>query len=60
MSYRLKNHSLLLAALLQLLPLVRTVFTHPIALSTFSVVLRWTLGATATLSAFDAVSAASA
>lgn len=59
MTFRLKQHSLLLAALLQLLPLVKQVFTHPAALSAFSIVMRWGLGTTAVVGTFDAASAAS-
>ena len=58
MSSRLKNHSLLLAALLQLLPLVKTVLTHPAAASTWAIVFRWTIGTTAAVGAFDSVSGA--
>jgi len=58
MSYRLKNCSLLLAALLQILPLVRTVFTHPAVTSTWAIVFRWAIGGTAAIGAFDSVSGA--
>ena len=58
MTYRLKNHSLLLAALLQLLPFVKTVLTHPAAASTWAIVFRWAVGSTAAVGAFDSVSGA--
>ncbi|MDR3457281.1 MAG: immunoglobulin domain-containing protein [Verrucomicrobiae bacterium] len=58
MSYRLKNHSLLLAALLQVLPMVRTVCTQPSAVSAFAIIFRWAIGGTAALGAFDSVSGA--
>jgi hypothetical protein len=58
MSYRLKNNSLLLAALLQLLPLVKTVCTHPAVASTWAIVFRWAVGSTAAIGAFDSVSGA--
>ena len=54
----LQRHAIILAALLQLLPLVRTVFTHPAVASTWAVVIRWAIGGTAALGAFDSVSGA--
>lgn len=51
--------ALLLAAALQLLPICRTVCTGPASSSTLAIIIRWTVGATATLGAFDAVSGGS-
>lgn len=50
---------LLLAALLQLLPLLRNIVTSPAASSSFAIILRWGIGAGAALGAYDARSAAS-
>ena len=50
---------LLLAAALQLLPLLRNIVTSPAASSSFAIILRWGIGAGAALGAFDACSAAS-
>jgi hypothetical protein len=47
---------LLLAAALQILPLLRNIITSPAANSSFAIILRWTLGSTAALGAVDAVS----
>jgi len=49
----------LLAAALQVLPLLRTVTIGPAAQSSFAIILRWGLGATAAVGAFDACSGAS-
>lgn len=49
---------LLLAAALQLLPLLRNIVTAPAASSSFAIVLRWTIGSSAALGAYDAYSAA--
>ena len=57
---RLRSQSIVLAALLQVLPICRTVVTSPTAASTFAIILRWVVGATAATEAFDAVSGASA
>jgi len=50
---------LLLAAGLQLLPLLRNIVTAPAATSSFAIILRWTIGSSAALGAFDSVSRAS-
>jgi hypothetical protein len=50
---------LLLAAGLQLLPLLRNIVTAPAATSSFAIILRWTIGSSAALGAFDACSGAS-
>ena len=50
---------LLLAAALQLLPLLRNIVTSPAASSSFAFILRWGVGSTAALGAFDACSGAS-
>ena len=49
---------LLLAAGLQLLPLLRNIVTAPAATSSFAIILRWTIGSSAALGAYDAYSAA--
>lgn len=58
MLFPLRNPAVVLAALLQVLPLARTLVTNPATASTFAIVLRWTLGTTAALGAFDSVSGA--
>lgn len=50
--------SLILAGLLQIVPLCRSVCTNPAVVSTFAIVVRWTVGFAA-YEAFDAVSSAS-
>ena len=50
---------LLLAAALQLLPLLRNIVTSPTAGSSFAIILRWGIGSAAVLGAYDARSAAS-
>lgn len=55
---RFRNPSILLAALLQVLPICRTAVTSPAAVPTFAIIMRWVLGATATVGAYDAVSGA--
>ena len=49
---------LLLAAALQLLPLLRNIVTSPAAGSSFAIILRWGIGSAAALGAVDAVSGA--
>lgn len=49
---------LLLAAALQLMPLLRNIITSPAAGSSFAIILRWGIGAGAALGAVDAVSGA--
>jgi hypothetical protein len=49
----------LLAALLQIMPLVRNLFINPATGSGFAFILRWGIGTGATLGAYDAFSAAS-
>lgn len=52
--------SVILAALLQVLPLTRVAIVNPATTtSAFAIILRWALGATATVGAFDSVSGAS-
>ena len=58
MSYRLQKPALLLAALLQLLPLVRNIVTNPAVANSFAFILRWGIGAGAVLGSVDAVSGA--
>jgi hypothetical protein len=50
---------LLLAAALQLMPLLRNLVTSPAAGSSFAFILRWGVGTAATVGAFDACSGAS-
>jgi plastocyanin len=49
---------LILAAALQLMPLLRNIVTSPAATSSFAIILRWTIGSAATLGVVDAVSGA--
>lgn len=56
---KMRLHAVLFAAVLQVLPLCRTISIAPAASSTFAIILRWTVGAAATLGAVDAVSGAS-
>jgi len=58
MTYRLHKSALLLAALLQLLPVVRTVCMSPAAGSAFAFILRWGIGTGVVLGSVDAVSGA--
>ena len=51
---------LLLAAALQLLPLLRNIVTIPTASSSFAIILRWGIGGAATVGAYDACSGATA
>jgi hypothetical protein len=53
------RHAIILAALLQVLPILRTVVTNPAAPSAFAIIMRWTVASTAALGAYDAFSAAS-
>ena len=50
---------LLLAAALQLLPLLRNIVTSPVAGSSFAFILRWGIGSAAVVGAYDARAAAS-
>jgi len=59
MKYFFQKHAIILAALLQVLPIVRNLVTSPAANSTFAIILRWTVGSTAAVGAFDSVSGAS-
>ena len=58
MKQNLRNHAVILAALLQVLPIIRNLVTSPAASSTFAFILRWGIGAGAALGAVDAVSGA--
>ncbi|HEV2695731.1 MAG TPA: immunoglobulin domain-containing protein [Verrucomicrobiae bacterium] len=58
MRTNIQRHAILLAALLQVLPVVRNFFTSPGATSAFAYILRWGVGTTAALGAFDSVSGA--
>jgi len=53
-----QRHAILLAALLQVLPVARALFVNPAAGAGFAFVLRWGISAAATLGAVDAVSGA--
>ena len=55
----IRTPSLVLAALLQIFPLCRDAVISPAANSAFAIILRWTVGATAAVGAFDSVSGAS-
>ena len=54
------KQAIILAALLQVLPMVRNIVTSPAATSTFAIILRWGIGTTAAVGAYDAFAAASA
>jgi len=58
MLYRLQKPALFLAALLQLVPLARTLCLNPATASTMAFILRWGIGAGAVVGSVDAVSAA--
>ncbi len=58
MLFPLRNPAVVLAALMQVLPIVRTFISNPATASTVAFVLRWTLGTTAAVGAFDSVSGA--
>ena len=49
---------LILAAALQLLPFLRNIVTAPAASSSFAIIMRWTIGSSAAIGAFDACSGA--
>jgi len=55
----IQRHAILLAALLQVLPIVRNFFANPAATSSFAFILRWGVGTAATVGAYDAYSASS-
>jgi hypothetical protein len=59
MHNKIQQHAILLAALLQVLPIVRNFLASPAATSTFALILRWGVGATVTAGAYDACSGAS-
>ena len=59
MKHLINRHAILLATLLQVLPIVRNIATNPATPSTFAIILRWTIGSGAALGAYDAFSAAS-
>lgn len=54
-----QRHAIILAALLQVLPVVRNFFANPAAANAFAFILKWGVGSAATVGAFDACSAAS-
>lgn len=53
-----QRHAILLAALLQIMPIVRNFFINAATGSSFAFILRWGIGATAAVGAVDAVSGA--
>jgi hypothetical protein len=53
-----QRHAILLAALLQILPIVRNFFVNPAAGSAMAFILRWGVGASAAIGTVDAVSGA--
>lgn len=59
MKNKIQRHAILLAALLQVLPIVRNFLASPAATSTFALILRWGVGAAVTAGAYDACSGAS-
>lgn len=54
----LRQHAIILAALLQVLPIIRNFVTSPATSSTIAFILRWGIGAGAAVGAVDAVSGA--
>ena len=58
MFFHLHRPAVVLAALLQVLPLARTLITNPATGSTFAMILRWGIGAGAVVGSVDAVSGA--
>ena len=58
MLFHLHRPAVVLAALLQVLPLARTLITNPATASTFAIILRWGIGAGAVVGSVDAVSGA--
>jgi hypothetical protein len=58
MLLQLRKPAVVLAALLQVLPLARTLVTNPATASTFAIILRWGIGAGAVVGSVDAVSGA--
>ena len=58
MFFHLHRPAVVLAALLQVLPLARTLITNPATGSTFAIILRWGIGAGAVIGSVDAVSGA--
>ena len=58
MKHLFRKQAIILAALLQLFPIARNVLTSPAANSAFAIVLRWGVGAAATLGAYDAMAGA--
>ena len=60
MRNRIQRHAIILAALLQVLPIVRSFFANPAAASSFAFILRLGLGAGAVTGAYDSISRASA
>ena len=54
-----QSFAIFLAALLQFMPLLRNILTVPTASSTMAIILRWTIGSSAAIGAYDAYSAAS-
>jgi len=58
MKNRMRRLSLVLAALLQVMPMVRLACSNPAVASSFAIIFRWVIGGTAAIGAFDAVSGA--
>jgi hypothetical protein len=58
MRITVQRHAIVLAALLQVLPIIRNFFANPAATSNFAFILKLGVGAAATVGAYDARSAA--
>jgi len=58
MKHLLRILPVVLAAVLQLMPLLRNIVTSPAAGSTFAIIMRWGIGSAAAVGAFDACSGA--
>ena len=59
MKFLFRKQAIVLASLLQVLPIMRTLVVNPATTSTFAIIMRWTIGSTAVLGAYDAYSASS-
>jgi hypothetical protein len=60
MKYSVQRHAILLAALLQVLPIVRNFLANPATANTFAFILKWSVGGAAAVGAYDACSGATA
>ncbi|HEX5398437.1 MAG TPA: immunoglobulin domain-containing protein [Verrucomicrobiae bacterium] len=54
-----QKNAIFLAALLQVLPVVRNTIVNPATTNSFAIIMRWGIGSTAAFGAYDAISASS-